>query len=163
MIKEEKISAYRIISHQFLTLARIEFEGAEDSMLGRSVEVFKQRNLPIRFLTLAGSTKEAKIVYLGVDLVGEDIGRGIIDELRALKKNRDFALVSQVSMVMVYGPHFGETPGVFGAAFSTLIRSGVFPIAMSASSSSVSWLFPSSQYKQAVETLHDAFEFPSTG
>jgi aspartokinase len=159
-MNNEKIRAYRIISHQFLTLVRIEFPGGSDSPFGGIFEVFKQRNLSLRFLASEKSLRGEKTLYLGVDLLSEETVSELIDALREIENRKELALISHVSMAMLYGPHFGEMPGIFGLTFSAFAGSGIVPLAISASSSSLSWLFPSSQFKKALKILHGIFEFP---
>ena len=156
----EKIKAYRIISHQFLTLVRMEFSGCVDSPFRVILEIFTQRNLPLRFLSFEGSLKGENTLYLGVDLLSEERVGELIDALQGIKSRKELALISQVSMAMIYGPHFGEIPGILGQTFTAFTRSGIIPLSMSASSSSLSWLFPSGQFKKALEILHSIFEFP---
>ena len=159
-MNSEKIRAYRIISHQFLTLVRIEFPGGSDPLLGKIFEIFKQRALSLRFLALERALRGAKVLYLGVDLLSEETVGELIDALRGIENRKELALISQVSMAMLYGPHFGEMPGIFGLTFSAFVGSGIIPLAISASSSSLSWLFPSGQFKKALEILHGIFDFP---
>ncbi|WAC08210.1 MAG: hypothetical protein OS130_03160 [Thermodesulfobacteriota bacterium] len=159
-MNNEKIRAYRIINHQFLTLVRIEFPGGADSQFGEIFEIFKQRNFSLRFLASEMSLKGEKTLYLGVDLLSEETMGELIDALRGIENRRELALISQVSMAMLYGPHFGEMPGIFGLTLSAFAGSGIIPLAISASSSSLSWLFPSGQFKKALEILHNIFEFP---
>lgn len=156
----EKIRAYRIISHQFLTLVRIEFSGGVDSPFGVILEIFTKRNLPLRFLASERSLKGEKTFYLGVDLLSEETVGELIDALQGIENRKELALISQVSMAMIYGPHFGEMPGILGQTFTAFTRSGIIPLSMSASSSSLSWLFPSGQFRKAFEILHGIFEFP---
>jgi aspartokinase len=159
-MNNEKIRAYRIISHQFLTLVRIEFPGGSDSLFGKIFEIFKQRNLALRFLASEKDSHGAKILYLGVELLSEETVGELIDALRGIENRKEIALISPISMAMLYGPHFGEMPGIFGLTFSAFVGSGIIPLAISASSSSLSWLFPSGQFKKALEVLHGIFEFP---
>jgi len=161
-MNNEKIRAYRIISHQFLTLIRIEFSGGADSLFGGVLEVFKKRNLLLRFLASEKALHGEKTLYLGVDLLSEETVGELIVDLQDIKNRKELALISQVSMAMLYGPHFGEMPGIFGLTFSAFAGSGIIPLAISASSSSLSWLFPSGQFKKALEILHGLFEFPKT-
>lgn len=160
MIKE-KIQAYKIISHQFLTLVRMEFLPGFPSPLKNVFEIFQQRNLDIRFLVSDLSSQGGLILNIGVDLIGEAIVEELIDVLREINNQRDLALISQVSMAMVYGPHFGEVPGIAGLAASNFISLGIIPLAISASSSSLTCVFPSMQFKPALEILHAVFEVPA--
>ncbi|HPD60270.1 MAG TPA: hypothetical protein PKV48_00715 [Thermodesulfobacteriota bacterium] len=159
-MNNEKIRAYRIISHQFLTLVRMEFPGGSDSRLGRVFEVFKQYNLSLRFFASGNALHGEKTLYLGVDLLSEETVGELIAALREVENHKELALISPVSMAMLYGPHFGEMPGIFGLTFSAFVNAGIIPLAVSASSSSLSWLFPSGQFKKALEILHGIFEFP---
>ena len=159
-MNSEKIRAYRIVSHQFLTLVRIEFSKGSDFPLGGIFEVFKQRNLLLRFLASEKSLHGEKTLYVGVDLLSEETVGELIDVLGGVETRNELALISQVGMAMLYGPHFGEMPGIFGLTFSAFAGSGIIPLATSASSSSLSWLFPSGQFKKALEILYSIFEFP---
>jgi len=159
-MNNKKIRAYRIISHQFLTLSRIEFPEGSDSLLGKIFEIFKQRNLSLRFLASEKGSRDAKILYLGLDLLAEETVGELIDALRGIENHKEIALISPVSMAMLYGPHFGEMPGIFGLTFSAFVDSGIIPLAINASFSSLSWLFSSGQFKKALEVLHGIFEFP---
>jgi len=157
----EKLRVYKIVSHRFLTLIRIEFKEGSTFPLGKILEIFQRRQLPIRFLC-SDVTSEGKMVFnLGVDLLSEETVAGLIDELRDLENRNELSLISQVSMAMIYGPHFGEVPGIAGLMLSSLTGLGITPLAMSASASSFSCLFPSVQFKSAMETLTAVFEPPS--
>lgn len=159
-MNEEKVKAYKIVNQQFLTLIRIELLRGSDSPLEQILGVVRGRNIPIRFLASDRSSEGELTLCLGVDLLSEETVGDLIDKLGALQNRKDLALISQVSMAMIYGPHFGESPGIFGLTFSALTRAGINPLAISASSSSLSFLFPSVEFKGAIETLQVIFELP---
>jgi aspartokinase len=158
---KEMIKAYKIVSSQFLTFVRMEFFRGFNSPLGKILEVFQRRSLPIRFLASDVSSKGELTLNLGVDLLSEETIEELIDELRDPENRHELALISQTSMAMIYGPHFGEMPGIAGLTFSALTSAGVTLLAISASSSSLSCLFPSVQFKTALGTLNAIFESPS--
>lgn len=157
---EEKVQAYKVISHQFLTLVRAEFSKGSNCYLGKILEIFQKRNLHIRFFTSDRSSTGDLAINLAVDLLSEETAEEMIDELRNTENQYELALISQVSMIMIYGPHFGEVPGIAGLALSTLTGSGITPLAMNASSSSLACLLPSVHFKPAMESLHAVFEPP---
>jgi aspartokinase len=157
---QERIKAYKIISHQFLTLLRMTFFGYSNSPLGKVLENFQKRSLPVRFFTADVSLKGELTLNIGVDLLSEEMMEEVIDNLKFLENHYELALISQVSMAMVYGPHFGETPGIAGLTLSTLADSGISLLATTASSSSLSCIFPSTQFRAALEIFHAIFEPP---
>ena len=157
---QETIKAYKIVSHQFLTLLRMTFFEYANSPLGKILGFFQKRNIPIRFFTADVSLKGELTLNIGVDLLSEEVMEEVIDNLKFLKNHHELALISQVSMAMVYGPHFGETPGIAALTLSTLTDSGISLLATTASSSSFSCIFPSSQFRTALEIFHAIFEPP---
>ena len=160
-MSNEKLQAYKIVSHQFLTLLRIEFIAqGNHTPLGMVVEGFQSRNIHIRFISSDLSTAGTVTLNIGVDLLSEEDKWEMLHELRTLQNRQEVALISQVSMAMIYGPHFGEMPGIAGAALSSLGQTGIVPLAASASASSLSDLFPSTQYKDAMEVLTAVFQPP---
>lgn len=157
----EKLQAYKIVSHQFLTLLRIEFTTqGNHTPLGTVVEGFQSRNIHIRFISSDLSSEGTMTFNIGVDLLSEEDKKEVLQELRTLENRREVALISQVSMAMIYGPHFGEMPGIAAAALSSLSQTGIVPLAAGASASSLSYLFPSTQYKSAVAVLSEVFQPP---
>jgi aspartokinase len=157
---QERIKAYKIVSYQFLTFVRMAFSSDSGAPLSRVLENFQQRSLPIRFLATDVSSQGELELNLGVDLLSEEMVDEVIEELESLQNRNDLSVISQVSMALVYGPHFGEVPGIASLALSTLSSAGITILATSASASSLSCLFPAMQFKAALETFHAIFEPP---
>ena len=157
---QERIKAYKIVSYQFLTFVRMAFSSDSDAPLSRVLENFQQRSLPIRFLATDVSSKGDLELNLGVDLLSEEMVDELIEQLESLQNRNDLSVISPVSMAMIYGPHFGEVPGIADVTLSTLTSAGITILATSASASSISCVFPAMQFKAAFETLHAIFEPP---
>ncbi len=66
----------------------------------------------------------------------------------------------EVGVVSIFGPHFGERPGIAGAMFSALASVGINILAISTSISSVSCLIDASDMDEAVQVLEEVFELP---
>jgi aspartokinase len=62
-----------------------------------------------------------------------------------------------VGMVAIYGPHFGERPGVAGIMFSALASVDVNILAISTSISSVCCVIDASRMDEAAQAIEDAF------
>lgn len=66
----------------------------------------------------------------------------------------------EVGIVSIYGPHFGERPGIAGTMFSALASVGINILAISTSISSVSCLIDANDMDEAVRVLEEVFELP---
>jgi len=66
----------------------------------------------------------------------------------------------EVGLVSIFGPHFGERPGIAGTMFSALASVGINILAISTSISSVSCLIDASDMDEAVRVLKEVFELP---
>jgi aspartate kinase len=67
---------------------------------------------------------------------------------------------AEVGMVSIFGPHFGERPGIAGIMFSALASAGVNILAISTSISSASCIIHEIDMDEAVQALCEAFELP---
>jgi aspartate kinase len=66
----------------------------------------------------------------------------------------------EVGIVSIFGPHFGERPGIAGMMFSALASAGINILAISTSISTASCLIDVYDMDEAVEALQEAFELP---
>lgn len=66
----------------------------------------------------------------------------------------------EVGIVSMFGPHFGERPGIAGVMFSALASAGINILAISTSISSTSCLLDADDMDEAVQVLEEAFELP---
>jgi aspartate kinase len=66
----------------------------------------------------------------------------------------------EVGMITIFGPHFGERPGVAGTMFSALGSVGINILAISTSISSLTCLIDVNDMDAAMRALEEAFELP---
>jgi aspartate kinase len=67
-----------------------------------------------------------------------------------------------VAMLAIFGPHFGERPGIAGVMFTALASAGIHTLAISTSISTVSCIIHAAQLDRAIQVLHEAFLPPRT-
>jgi aspartokinase len=157
----KKLKAYQVVYHQYLTLIRVGFfKKRRRFPLGDICSILDRRNVPVHFLSSTVSFAGDWTFYFGVELLSDERTEWLLDDLSLLDHRKELSLVSQIGMSLIYGPHFGEMPGVLGLLLRTLGNSGVTTLAVSASSSSLSCLFPAVQFKVAFESLSTIFETP---
>jgi len=73
---------------------------------------------------------------------------------------KEIAYDREVGIVSIFGPHFGERPGIAGVMFSALASAGINILAISTSISSTSCLVDASDMDEAVQALEETFELP---
>ena len=66
----------------------------------------------------------------------------------------------EVGIISIFGPHFGERPGIAGIMFSALASAGINILAISTSISTASCLIDVYDMDEAVEVLQETFELP---
>jgi aspartate kinase len=66
----------------------------------------------------------------------------------------------QVGMISIFGPHFGQRPGIAGIMFSALAEAEVNILAISTSISSLSCIIDVDDMDRATAAIEGAFELP---
>jgi aspartokinase len=72
----------------------------------------------------------------------------------------EIVYAGEVGIISMFGPHFGERPGIAGVMFSALAAAGINILAISTSISSTSCLIDASDMDEAVQALEETFELP---
>jgi aspartate kinase len=84
-----------------------------------------------------------------------------LDALEAVKEEvgeMDVVYDREVGIVSIFGPHFGDRPGIAGAMFSALASAEINILAISTSISSLSCVLDAGDMDDAVRVLKEAFE-----
>ena len=84
----------------------------------------------------------------------------VLDTVRETVGAEEIVYDREVGIVSMFGPHFGERPGIAGVMFSALASAGINILAISTSISSTSCLVDASDMDEAVQALEEAFELP---
>jgi aspartokinase len=84
----------------------------------------------------------------------------VLDTARETVGAKEVVHDGEVGMVTIFGPHFGERPGVAGTMFSALASAGINILAISTSISSLSCLIDVDDMDAAMRALEEAFELP---
>jgi aspartokinase len=86
-----------------------------------------------------------------------------LDVLEAVKTTvgaRDVVYDREVGMIAIFGPHFGDRPGIAGIMFSALASAEINILAISTSISSLSCLIDANRMDDAIQALKQAFAQP---
>jgi aspartate kinase len=83
-----------------------------------------------------------------------------LDAVRETVGAKEIVYDHEVGIVSIFGPHFGERPGIAGAMFSALASAGINILAISTSISTVSCLIDVCDVNEAIQALQETFELP---
>lgn len=84
----------------------------------------------------------------------------ILESVSSAMGAKEVVHTGEVAMIAIFGPHFGERPGVAGVMFSALAAAHVNILAISTSISSLSCIIDAAQLDEAMRALQEAFERP---
>jgi len=65
-----------------------------------------------------------------------------------------------VGLISIFGPHFGQRPGIAGVMFSALASVGINILAISTSISTLCCIINERDMDEAVQAVEEAFELP---
>ena len=84
----------------------------------------------------------------------------VLDTVRETVGAEEIVYDGEVGIVSMFGPHFGERPGIAGVMFSAMASAGINILAISTSISSTSCLLDADDMDDAVQVLEQTFELP---
>lgn len=84
----------------------------------------------------------------------------VLDKVKEEVGAKEVVHDGEVGMVTIFGPHFGQRPGIAGAMFSALASVGINILAISTSISILSCLIDVDDMTAALQALEEAFELP---
>jgi aspartokinase len=84
----------------------------------------------------------------------------VLDTVRETVGAEEIVYEGEVGIVSMFGPHFGERPGIAGVMFSALASADINILAISTSISSTSCLIDASDMDEAVQALEEVFDLP---
>jgi aspartate kinase len=89
-----------------------------------------------------------------------DEALAVLETVRATVGAKDVVYEKEVGMIAIFGPHFGDRPGIAGIMFSALASGGINILAISTSISSLSCLIDANRMDDAIQALKQAFAQP---
>jgi len=84
----------------------------------------------------------------------------VLDTVKETVGAKEIVHNREVGIVSMFGPHFGERPGIAGVMFSALASAGINILAISTSISSTSCLIDVDDMDEAIQALEETFELP---
>jgi aspartokinase len=124
---------------------------------GAILTALANRGVNCTFIVQMGNAKKQDSIVLCVAQsqleAALDILKGVSDRVDA----EAMVHSSAVAMLAIFGPHFGERPGIAGAMFTALAAAGIDTLAISTSVSTISCLVDTEQLDDAIQILRETF------
>jgi aspartate kinase len=143
-------------------LARVTVLGIPDrpGVAGAIFDALGEGGINCSFIVHTIDSQDLDTIVLCV--AREQLGRALCALTRVTDEIGAEGVVhrGEVALVSVFGPHFGDRPGVAGVMFSALASVGINIQAISTSISSLTCLLDASDLDAAVRALEEAFEGP---
>lgn len=117
--------------------------GNEDVNCAFIVHLINARNQDSIVLCVAQDRLTTALDIL--ETIGRDVGA------------KEITHIDDVAILAIFGPHFGERPGVAGVMFTALATAGINTMAISTSISTVSCIVHAAQLDEAIQVLHETF------
>jgi aspartokinase len=99
-------------------------------------------------------------IVLAVSRQQLDEALEVLETVKTTVGARDVVYEEAVGMIAIFGPHFGDRPGISGIMFSALASAEINILAISTSISSLSCLIQASRMDDAIQALKQAFAQP---
>ena len=99
-------------------------------------------------------------IVLAVSRQQLDEALEVLETVKTTVGARNVVYEEAVGMIAIFGPHFGDRPGISGIMFSALASAEINILAISTSISSLSCLIDASRMDDAIQTLKQAFAQP---
>ena len=84
----------------------------------------------------------------------------VLNTIKETVGEKEIVYDREVGIVSIFGPHFGERPGIAGTMFAALASVGINILAISTSISTASCLIDVYDMDEAVQVLQETFELP---
>jgi aspartokinase len=115
-------------------------------------------NVPFIFHTIDVNNLDNVVICVAQ----EDLTAALetLDTVKETVEAKEIVYDKEVGIVSIFGPHFGERPGIAGVLFSALASAGINVLAISTSISSLYCLIDADDMDEAIQVLKETFELP---
>lgn len=159
-MKEQNIKIGGIIQKR--NLAKIGILSIPDrpGVAGAIFSALGARGINCPFIVHTIDLENLDSIVLCVSRDQLDEALDVLEIVKTTVGAKDVVYDKEVGMIAIFGPHFGDRPGIAGIMFSALATAGINILAISTSISSLSCLIDASRMDDAIQALKQAFAQP---
>ncbi|OQY25176.1 MAG: hypothetical protein B6I34_02550 [Anaerolineaceae bacterium 4572_32.1] len=159
-MKNRKIKIGGIIQKRNLAKVGIMSIPDRPGVAGAIFSALGERNVSVPFIVHNIDLNNLDNIVLCVDQKDVKTTMKALEEIRETVGAQEVVYKKEVGLLSIFGPHFGERPGISGTMFSALASANINILAISTSISSLCCLIDVSDMDEAVLVLKEAFELP---
>ena len=115
-------------------------------------------NCPFIVHTIDRDNLDSIVLCVSRDQLDEALS--VLEMVKTTIGAREVVYEKEVGMLAIFGPHFGDRPGIAGTMFSALAAAGINILAISTSISSLSCLIDATRMDDGIQALKQAFAQP---
>ncbi len=157
---ESKIKIYGFQVATGLSLVDIFFASERLAEWGNKIQTLKDAAVQFSLVVLHHFSGKGFRVYLLMEEWEQSV---FFDRVRFLfpeGKENPFNMISNVEMIHLQGPHFGDRYGIADTVFSALSKGGISLLAASCTGASIYLVLPEKTSKTAKVLLEGVFKIP---
>jgi aspartate kinase len=156
----QKIKIGGIIQNR--NLAKIGVMSIPDrpGVAGAIFSALGERNINIPFIVHTIDLNNLDNIVICVAREDLTVALEALNTVKETVGAKEIVYKGEVGILSMFGPHFGERPGIAGVMFSALASAGINILAISTSISSTSCLVDVDDMDEAIQSLEEAFELP---
>ncbi len=152
----ERFKVFDILHHEYL--CQINLAIAENSCLADLFKQLEDREIRLKFIAFHQDNNRGTHLSFCVERSNLKPVQKML--LQYVVKEEDIHVFPDAGMIAVYGPHFGERPGIIDAMYNTLSSQGVKILAISTTASTSFFVIPALEIVRALGILKETFEIP---
>lgn len=156
-----KIKLHNILHVSDQALLTIQLDERKAQFLPSILYALREEGISIRFIMQSMDRKGNFTLSLATAQQDLDWVRAAFQEGLDLPRPTPPKVRKDVVLITLYGPHFGEIPGVASRILSTLAADGVEVLALSASLNSSLLVVLLESLPKSLRSLNRIFEIPS--
>jgi len=154
-----KIKIHNLFHIPDQVLFTVRLDAKKKIFLPSVLNAFREEDVAIPFILQSSDRQGNFILSLAAAQKNLDWVRAAFQEGLDLSLE-DFEVKKDVVLIALYGPHFGEIPGIASRLFSNLAKDGVEVLAFSASLNSSLLVIPVAALDSSLRSLNRLFEIP---
>lgn len=158
MSNKQKIGG--ILESSDLIMVSILSAPNQPGVAGKVLTCFGQNQINVEFITESENLEGTADITICFKSDYQNKVRKLLSEMRGIVRARGDKWQDDITILVVYGPHFKEKPAIAGKVCEQLGKYAINILGISTSISSISCVISSSKLKDAKMALLEAFELP---
>ena len=152
----ERFKVFDILHHEYL--CQVNIITTENACIDELFKQIEERQIRLKFLAYHYENNNTPLLSFCVERSNLKAVKKILEEFE--REGFLYSIIPEAGMVAIYGPHFGERPGIIDATYRALSSHGINILGISTTASTSFFVLHASEVCRALEVLKGTFEIP---